>query len=194
MSENEKWGMYDVSSEDEEWSMWDVSSGVVDPTIWLIHPLSTEFRVAGSDEPNCQEWAVERKLMLVGGVANCAHGRYLMGCCPADCGDNIGLEHTSVWTQTDGQASAPFILTHPYVEEIPPEMTAYAAHHGLTVEVSEDDGWCGHGTLPIRFDMNPASTSAFAWPLQAKIAQLLTLYPPRWEGAGDIVDRARRTS
>jgi len=61
-------------SENEKWSMWDVSSGVVDPTIRLIHPLSTEFRVYGDDEPYCQQWAVARKLMLVDGVARCAMG------------------------------------------------------------------------------------------------------------------------
>jgi len=178
-------------SENEKWSMWDASSGMVDPTIRLIHPLSTEFHVYGDDEPHCQEWAVARKLMLVGGVANCAHGLYSMISCPANCWWKVELDHTSVWTQTDGQVD-PFILTQPYVQEIPQAMTAYAAHHGLDVEVSEDDGWYGHGTLPIRFDMK--SAAAFAWPLQAKIAQLLTLYPPGWEGADDIVDRTRQTS
>ncbi len=179
-------------SENEKWSMWDASSGMVDPTIRLIHPLSTEFHVYGDDEPHCQQWAVARKLMLVSGVARCAHGLYSMNCCPAACWGEIGFDHTTMWTQTDGLAS-PFILTQPYVKEIPAVMFAYAAHHGLTVEVSEGDGWYRHGSLPIRFDMN-GSASAFAWPLQAKIAQLLALYPPRWEGAGDIVDRARRVS
>jgi len=115
-----------------------------------------------------------------------------MSSCPATCWGEIGFDHTTMWTRTDRLAD-PFILTQPYVDEIPPRMVAYAAHHGLTVEVSEDDGWYGHGSLPIRFDMN-ASSSAFAWPLQAKLAQLLALYPPRWDGADDIVDRTRQTS
>jgi len=180
-----------VMSENDKWSVWDVSSGMVDPTIRLIHPLSTEFHVYGDEESHCQEWAVDRRVMLVGGVARCAHGLYAMGSCPAVCGDNIGLDHTSVWTQTDGMVY-PFILTHPYVDEIPPKMLAYAEHHGLDARVWEGDGWYGHGTLPIRLSMKSASMSA--WPLQAKLAQLLTLYPPRWEGADDIVDRTRRVS
>ncbi len=105
-------------SENEKWSMWDASSGMVDPTIRLIHPLSTEFHVYGDDESHCQEWAVARKLMLVGGVASCAHGLYSMSTCPAGCWNQIGLDHTSVWARADGRRADPFVLTHPYVDEI----------------------------------------------------------------------------
>ncbi len=175
----------------DEWALWDVASGMVDPAIQLVHPLSPDFGVTGSGELTPQEWAVERRLMYVRGVARCAHGLYAMGACPAICGDNIGLDHTSVWTHTTGELR-PFILTQPYAEEIPPKMLVYAEYHGLRARVSEGegDGWYGFGTLPIQLDM--AYPSSFAWPLQAKITQLLAIYPPRWEGADDVFDAARQ--
>ncbi len=181
-------------SENEKWSMWDASSRMVDPEIRLIHPLSTTTGPpeVGSVQHSCRQWAVDQRLMLVGGVASCAHGLYSMSTCPAGCWNQIGLDHTSVWARADGRRADPFVLTHPYVDEIPPEMIAYAAHHGLAVRVGEGDDWYGHGSLPIRFDM--LSDGQSAWPLQAKLSQLLALYPPRWEGADDIVDRTRRVS
>jgi len=180
-----------VMFENDKWSEWDVSSGMVDPTIRLIHPLSTEFHVHGDEESHCQQWAVARKLMLVGGVARCAHGLYAMGTCPGDCEYTIGLDHTTVWAETDGLTD-PFLLTQPYVNKIPQEMIRYADHHGLDVRVSEGDGWYGHGSLPILFGININGQSA--WPLTAKLAQFLALYPPLWKGAEDVLDGARRTS
>lgn len=173
----------DHAPENESWGMYDVASGMIDPAIQLVHPRSPDFGVTGSGEFTPQQWAVERSLMYVRGVARCAHGLYAMGTCPAGCGDNIGLDHTSVWTTTE-EEPRPFILTQPYADEIPPKMLTYAEYHGLNAQVWESDRWYGFGTLPIRLSMG--YPSSFAWPLQAKIAQLLALYPPRWDGADDI--------
>lgn len=178
--------------EKDPWGLWDVSSGSVDPTIRLIHPLSPEFHVAESGRSRPRVWAVEERLMLVTGVANCAHGLYAMDHCPAGCGHHNGLDHTSVWAQTTGEEPVPFVLTQPYAMEIPSKMFAYASCHGLNAEVWWGNGWHGARTLPIRLTMKCATSRA--WPLQAKIAQLLALYPPRWDGAEEALDASAEST
>jgi hypothetical protein len=93
-------------------------SSAFEPELTLVPPLSPEFRVYGGPESvkSAREWAVRFGYFLVKDY-QCAHILYLAQCPKqgACCSD---FDHTTVWVPRD-EPLAPFILTQPYVGEIP---------------------------------------------------------------------------
>jgi hypothetical protein len=158
----------------------------------LIPPLAEEFTVYGNAETveRARRWALGWHYLLAQGVPPCAHGLYLMDSCPGHaCWDLPDLDHVNLWVPGeigDPIRGRPFLLAHPYADEIGPETRAYAAAHGLHVEASDDDvddpsrdNWYGGRTLPIRLAV---WSSWPLWPIEAEAAAILTAYPQAWLG------------
>lgn len=155
------------------------------------------FGVYGDDETNerCRKWALRHHYLLATGIDACAHGLYMMEC-PGPgigCRDSIsqggfGFDHTSIWVPADPRDERPFILTHPYVSEVPGRMRVYAEAHGLDLSSPLDAlgdiygndwyGTPGH-TLPIRFTVPDHGT---VWPIEEQALALLSVYPMDWPG------------
>lgn len=73
----------------------------------------------------------------------------------------------------------PFLLSHPYSDEVAPETRVYAEAHGLMVDSADylGDGWYGQGTLPIRMTV-PEDWPL--WPLEREALVLLDTQPIEW--------------
>ncbi len=161
-------------------------------TLVLIPPLASEetaltfaqpphsLCVGGDPEAwtAARDWALEHRYVQAYGLAPCAHGLYLMRSCPGrDCYRAAGLDHTQIWVPADA-GERPFILTHPYVREIPDRMRAYAEAHGLIITSDPvDDQWYGMSTLPIRLTIPSVNTM---WPIEERAAVLLRAWPVEW--------------
>ncbi|MFL6140436.1 MAG: hypothetical protein ACJ72N_01025 [Labedaea sp.] len=77
--------------------------------------------------------------------------------------------------QHDGRSA--FILTHPYVDEIPASLRTYAEMHGLRVDSYPFDRWYGDTALPIRLTI-PDDWPL--WPIERDAAVLLHTQPITW--------------
>lgn len=76
-----------------------------------------------------------------------------------------------------GHSWRPFLLTQPYVDEIPDELRTYARMHCLDIETSSMDGWYSEGTVPIRLTI---TGSWPLWPIERDAAVLLHTQPVKW--------------
>jgi len=134
-----------------------------EPDLTLIPPLSPDFRVYGGPESvqGAREWAARHGYFLVKDH-QCAHILYLAQC-PKQGACCAELDHTTVWIPRD-EPQAPFLLTQPYVSDIPDGIRKYATAHGLTIESNKRDSWYAPAsTLPIR--LTAANTDTCSWPL-----------------------------
>jgi hypothetical protein len=153
-----------------------------DPCLKLIPPLADEFG-SGERAERMRQWALWHRYLRAEGVPACAHGLYLMNACPADsvldgCA-GAGFDHTTVWVPAD-RPYEPFILTQPYVDEVPASLAAYAGAHGLAVSASPrlGDGWHHHNVLPIR--LTAGDTGHASWPIGTRAVVLTAAFPMDW--------------
>ena len=151
-------------------------------SIKLVPPLAKEFSIYGSPEimERARKWALRNRLVLVEGAPTCAHGMYGLQICPTlvDC-HNFGLDHTQLWMEGDPgpDLQRPFLLTQPYVEDIPDKLRAYAGAHGLNVSSYPQDDWYGNGTLPIRLEVDDGTPLL---PIELEVYPHLVAYPIAW--------------
>lgn len=152
----------------------------------LIPPLAEEFEVYGGDGTveRARDWALDGRYVLAVGVPGCAHGLYLMASCPGStcCRNNFSqLDHVNLWIPAPEHARTqrPFLLSHPYADEIRDSTRLYAAAHGLDMESYPEfgDDWYGHGTVPIRLTI---PRDGPLWPVEAKAAVLFRTQPVAW--------------
>lgn len=150
----------------------------------LIPPLAEEFFLNGADVTDrARRWALREGYTLAAGVPSCAHGLYLLPRCPenAICRSEFPqLDHARIWVPDPSRAagSMPFVLAHPYADEVSERTRCYAAAHGLElISGRDDDGWYGGGTLPIRLTV-PADWPV--WPIYATSLVLLATQPVAW--------------
>jgi hypothetical protein len=142
----------------------------------LTPPLAEEFSVYGTPDTlaRARSWALGNRYLLCGGVAECAHGLYLMADCPGECRQIARFDHVNLWVPTDigdDGAERAFILYHPYRKEVEGDVSTYAQAHGLEVSSNrEDDGWYGSGTLAVRMSIPQTSQPL---PLERDSAELL---------------------
>lgn len=162
------------------------------PDVRLIPPLAEEFRVTGSPEADerARRWALRHRYLLASGPYTCAHGLLMLGC-PAFGSCCPELDHTHLWVPCD-EPFRPFILTHPYTDEIPGGLRAYARAHGLNVTgpghpwpgFREDDRWYHQDALPIR--LTASNTEVYAWPLSTAAILLLNAWPVKWPDDSEL--------
>jgi hypothetical protein len=77
-----------------------------------------------------QEWALAHQYLLYRSPAEkCVHGLYRMDSCTFGVCTSVGMDHSHIWVQRDGRGA--FLLTHPYVDEVPDRLRTYAEMHGL---------------------------------------------------------------
>jgi hypothetical protein len=146
----------------------------------LVPPGSDDFQVYGGPDTvrRAQEWALARKYLLYRGPAEkCVHGLYRMDSCPLGACTSVGMDHTQIWVRHDGRGA--FILTHPYVDEIPTRLLTYAEMHGLRVDEDPSDQWYGDNALPIRLTI-PDNWPL--WPIERDSVVLLHTQPISWPG------------
>ncbi|MEU8024693.1 hypothetical protein AB0B88_21030 [Micromonospora haikouensis] len=144
----------------------------------LVPPGSDDFEVYGGADTveRARQWALQQYLLLYRGPAQaCVHGLYRMDSCTFSACTSVGMDHTQIWVQHDGRGA--FLLTHPYVDEVPKSLRVYADMHGLRVRSDPFDGWYGHGALPIRLTI---PTSWPLWPIERDAALLLHTQPVQW--------------
>lgn len=162
-----------------------MTKGVLDyselgPDFRLITPESKEFDVYGDKETigRARQWALDQQVLLYRGGPHCVHGLYLMGQCaaPDACG-KVGFDHTQIWVQADGKGA--FLLTQPYVDQVPEEMLNYAWAHGLDVGGYAVDAWYQGGTLPIRLSIPQRWPM---WPIERESIVLLRAMPVDFSG------------
>lgn len=110
-----------------------------------------------------------------GPAEHCVHGLYRMDSCTFRACTSVGMDHTQIWLQHDGRGA--FLLTHPYVDEIPKRLRLYAEMHGLTVNSSPLDRWYGDSALPIRMTI-PENWPL--WPIERDAVVLLHTQPVVW--------------
>lgn len=162
------------------------------PSFELIPPMADEFTVygdAGTVE-RARAWAIRWRYLLVDGLAECAHGLYLMGMCPTGLNCCEVFDHTNLWVpdRSPGIRDAgngrtnppepPFILTHPYRREVPESAHTYARAHGLHVDSRPTmDGWYGYNSLPIRFTL-PENWPM--WPIEREVEPMFSARPVIW--------------
>lgn len=143
----------------------------------LVPPGSDDFTVYGGPAivHRAQEWALANRYLLYQGPAEkCVHGLYRMDVCSFPICKNVGLDHTQIWVHHDAKGA--FLLTQPYVKEVPTSLRTYAEMHGLTID-SYPDGWYGGGTLPIRLSI-PEDWPL--WPIERDAVVVLHTQPIRW--------------
>lgn len=144
----------------------------------LVPPGSEDFTVTGTADTvaRAREWAFDHQYLLFRGPAqSCVHGLYRLDSCSFAACSSVGLDHTQIWVGHD--ACSAFILTQPYVDEVPAELRMYAEMHGLRVDSHSFDAWYGHGTMPIRLSL-PMGWPL--WPIERDAALLLHVAPVRW--------------
>lgn len=154
----------------------------------LVPPLADEFTVYGGPDIvwQAKAWALENRYVLITGVPRCAHGLYLMASCPHGmCRSNFPqLDHVNLWLPTY-DCGRPFLLSHPYADEISRETRSYAAAHGLVIEQGGlDDGWYSAGTIPVRMEL-PQNWPL--WPIEALAAVLLATQPIAWPNHDEVM-------
>lgn len=119
------------------------------PGKWsLVPPGSDDFHVYGGADTvrRAQEWALTHRYLLYQGPAEkCVHGLYRMDSCTFPACRSVGMDHTQIWVQHDGRGA--FLLTHPYVDEIPESLRVYAHMHGLGIDSYPFDRWYNDSTL-----------------------------------------------
>jgi hypothetical protein len=156
----------------------------------LIPPLAEEFTLYGGDEivARARKWALDHHFLLADGIPACAHGLYLLSSCPklSTCRNSCRqLDHARIWVPASHSFDdRPFLLVHPYANEIATETQFYANAHGLDVGSYREfgDSWYGSGTIPIRLTI-PANWPV--WPIEAKAAILLDTQPVAWPDGTD---------
>lgn len=144
----------------------------------LVPPGSDDFTVGGTLETveRARGWAFDQQVLLYQGpAASCVHGLYRMDMCAFPVCHSVGLDHTQIWVQHDARSA--FLLTQPYVDEVPESLHTYARMHGLRVDSFDFDGWYGHGALPIRLTL---PTGWPLWPIERDAALLLHVRPVEW--------------
>ena len=147
----------------------------------LVPPGSEDFEVYGGADTvaRAKKWAFDQQLLLYRGPAQaCVHGLYRMDVCTFPACTSVGLDHTQIWVQHDARGA--FILTHPYVDDIPEQLEMYAAMHGLRVDTLRFDGWYDDTALPIRLTI-PESWPL--WPIERDAVVLLHTQPIEWPPA-----------
>jgi hypothetical protein len=145
----------------------------------LVPPLTKEFSVYGTADvvDRARQWALDHQLLLFKGNAeSCVHGLYGMDSCAARAAcQNAGLDHTQIWVQHDGRGA--FLLTQPYVEQVPEALTTYAWAHGLHIDSHPFDGWYGGSTMPIRLSL---PNNWPLWPIERDVIVVLHTQPISW--------------
>ena len=160
-----------------------LTSGNLGGPYKLIPPGSEDFTVSGSADvvERARDWAFKFQYLLFDGNArSCVHGLYRMDVCTFSACHSVGFDHTQIWVQHDGRGA--FILTHPYVKEIPDRMRLYAEMHGLSIRSHKWDNWYNESTLPIRLTI-PENWPL--WPIERDAAVLLHTQPIEWPEEGD---------
>jgi hypothetical protein len=144
----------------------------------LVPPGSADFTIYGGADTvrRAKEWAFDHQHLLYRGPAeSCVHGLYRMDVCTFSACTSVGMDHTQIWVQHDARSA--FILTHPYVDEIPDSLRTYAKMHGLSVESYPFDHWYHSRALPIRLTI-PENWPL--WPIERDAAVLLHTQPVKW--------------
>lgn len=133
------------------------------PRVIFRPPLCEDFEVYGDEgtQVRARKWALDRKLVQIVGVNNCAHSFYMTRCPGRSSCNKIGFDHTTMWITYDRPFDM-FILTQPYCQEIPETMVTYARAHGLGIyqggtgfdssgglTLLAGDGWYSEGSIPI---------------------------------------------
>lgn len=157
------------------------------PRFELIPPHSDEFRVYGGDDvvERARAWALANRYLLARGVPACAHGFYMLSMCPHrdTCLQFEQFDHVSLWVPDSiSQRNPPFLLSHPYADEIGDDTRFYAKAHGLVIDRFSDDNWYGTGTIPIRLSL-PQNWPT--WPLENAAMIMLTTQPVAWPEEGE---------
>ena len=146
----------------------------------LIPPNSDKFRVYGDDQvvERARAWALDRHYLLVDGLPVCAHGFHLMQLCPEDgCQNKFEqLDHARLWVP-DPVRDRPFLLAHPYADELDEKTELYAMAHGLYLETYPEDGWYGSGTIPVRLSL-PSGWPV--WSIERAAIVMLATQPVVW--------------
>lgn len=163
----------------QEWPVQHTASGAnLGGSYSLIPPGSEDFTVTGVAETveRAREWAFTHQYLLFDGPADrCVHGLYRMDVCTFSACTSVGLDHTQIWVRADGRGA--FILTQPYVSEVPDSLRVYGRMHGLDVRSYSFDGWHDGRTLPIRLSI-PDSWPL--WPIERDAVLLLHTQPVVW--------------
>jgi hypothetical protein len=181
----------DLTSETGTVRQWTAKQDRDDLT--LIPPLADEFTVYGGAETTerARQWALGQRYLLAGGVPACAHGLYLLACCPdlATCRNNFRqLDHADIWVPANlgEDFGRPFLLSHSYsyADAVDDETRTYGKAHGLVVASYPEfgDDWYGYGSLPIRMTVPQEYP---IWPIEAKAAILLATQPVAWPEEDD---------
>ena len=166
------------------------SSECISDSFRLIQPGHEDFKIYGGEDvvARASAWASLHKYFLYRGPGeHCVHAFYRMHCYGAiSACNNSGMDHTNIWVPSE-KGERPFILTHPYVQEIPEKLKSYGYAHGLVVSTNNykwsdrfpyQDSWYASGAaLPVKLSL-PQSWPLF--PLEADVAALLSAMPPRW--------------
>jgi hypothetical protein len=92
-------------------------------------------------------------------VPSCAHGLYLLSSCTGSWRELAQLDHARLWVpvRAFGHHEKPFLLSHPYSDQIEDDTRNYGKAHGPQVESLPEfgDDWYGSGTRPIRLTVPP---------------------------------------
>ncbi|KXK59268.1 hypothetical protein AWW66_25295 [Micromonospora rosaria] len=149
------------------------------PGKWsLVPPGSDDFEVYGgaATVERAREWAFRHQVLLYRGPGQtCVHGLYRMDVCTFRACTSVGMDHTQIWVQHDGRGA--FLLTHPYVDEVPERLRVYADMHGLAVDSNPFDRWYDDHALPIRMTIPPDWP---LWPIERDAVLLLHTQPVEW--------------
>lgn len=156
-----------------------------------VEPI--EFWVYGGQDTvdRARQWALGHRYLLADGIDACAHGLYMLSCPGNVClNGDFGFDHTRIWVPADTAQERPFILTQPYVNEVPGRLRVYAEAHGLELSAGmfgdeqlheEWDGWDNWYSpgraLPIRLTI-PGNWPM--WPVEEQAVLLLHTQPVRW--------------
>lgn len=142
-------------------------------------PFGGDFEVHrdGEVDSRARSWALANGYARIEGVPACAHGLHGYTTCALDPCRNYEsrwLEHASVWC-APGPRAIPFVLSHPFLRDIPDEAKAYAYAHGLTIESWDTDRWYTRNTTPIR--LTPAGINFWSSPLEDSLVRILEDHP-----------------
>ncbi len=157
--------------------------GFSTPADLEIFDIATRPQHKGGEKRTA--WAKENGYILLGGIAPCPHGLYLMASCPLEipCYAAYGvLDHSKWWAPISGVAQGvrPFLLAHNYDGVDDDDVAALIAGHPLSRHhyldsTGDDDHWYHSDAKPLRLEI---SSELAATPLDQALYGVMGLDGP----------------